>query len=93
MLAETYGVGPFQTGGGGGGGGGAGSAAITHVFEGASYIVPGPHSAALLTAGAMTATPASAARALGMTAAIRLIFPMATGLLPSPPTRVRFQLY
>jgi hypothetical protein len=42
MLAETYGVGPFQAGGGGGGGGGSGggSSAATHVFDGGSYTVP-----------------------------------------------------
>jgi hypothetical protein len=44
MLAETYGVGPFQAGGGGAGGGGGrsggGSSAATHVFDGGSYTVP-----------------------------------------------------
>lgn len=49
---EKPGVGsPFHGGGGGGGGGGAGggaggSGATTQVFDGASYTVPTPHSAA-----------------------------------------------
>ena len=51
MPIETFGLGPFQTGGGGGGGGGGDCSAATHVLDGASYAVPWPHSAALLTAG------------------------------------------
>jgi hypothetical protein len=43
MPTEKYGVrSPFHAGGGGGGGG-----AATQLFEGASYTVPQPHSAAL----------------------------------------------
>lgn len=45
MPTEKYGVrSPFHAGGGGGGGGGSGAG--TQLFEGASYTVPTPHSAA-----------------------------------------------
>ena len=61
-------------GGGAGAGGGpasqpAGAGAATHMFDGASYTVPGPHSAALPTAGATTAAPAKATAAAGAVAA------------------------
>jgi hypothetical protein len=47
---EKPGVGsPFH--GGGGAGGGGGGSAPTQVLVGPSYTVPGPHSAAPLTAG------------------------------------------
>jgi hypothetical protein len=73
MLAETHGVRPFQGGGGGGGGGaggggcsaatgvGGGCCAATQVLDGASYTVPWPHSAALLTPDDTNVTNASGA--------------------------------
>lgn len=74
MLAETYGVGPFQAGGGGGaGGGGAGSArgagcsAATQLSDGGSYRVPWPHSVALLIPGDTSVTNASGASATAVT--------------------------
>lgn len=80
---EKYGViSPFHAGGGGGGGaGGGGSAAGTHVFDTASYIVPGPHSAAALIPGDATVT-----NAIGMKVAAKMTAKRQT----MPRTRILF---
>jgi hypothetical protein len=80
---ENPGVGsPFHGGGGGGGGGGAG--APTHELDGASYTVPGPHSAAPLTPGVATVTNNSGANEAAAATARCLIF--IAGLLLLLPT-------
>src|SRR6478672_8168275 len=102
MLAETHGVGPFQ--GGGGGGGGGGCCAATQVLDGASYTVPWPHSAALLTPGdtnVANASGASVTATIVLKRRIRTIiacFPL--GSFPDPaigtivwPTRNRFSVF
>lgn len=71
---------PFHAGGGGGGSGGGGSGAATHVFDGASYTVPKPHSVALLTAGAITASDASGTIVVASITAHRWIFLIAGSL-------------
>lgn len=84
MLAETHGVGPFQAGGGGGGGGGSGGggccsaatgggccAATMQVLDAASYTVPTPHSAALLTPGDANVTNASGATVTAATVVVK----------------------
>ena len=112
MLAETHGVGPFQGGGGGGGGGGCSAAtavgggccAATQVLDGASYTVPWPHSAALLTPGDTNVTNASGASVTATIVVKRRIrtiiacFPL--GSFPDPaigtivwPTRNRFSVF
>jgi hypothetical protein len=114
MLAETHGVGPFQGGGGDGGGGGGCSAATgvgggcraaTQVLDGASYTVPWPHSAALLTPGDTNVTNASGASETATIIVKRRIrtiiiacFP--SGSFPDPanarilrPTRNRFSVF
>ena len=118
MLAETHGVGPFQGGGGGGGGGGGvgggcsaatgvggGCCAATQVLDGASYTVPWPHSAALLTPGDTNVTNASGASVTAIIVVKRRIrtiiiacFP--SGSFPDPaigiilrPTRNRFSVF
>ena len=92
----TGGIPGGSTDGGGGGpgaGGGASKAAdagaTTHMFVGASYTVPGPHSAACPTAGAIIDGPASAASAAGTTNAARRTVAIIAGLLRcSDPIRV-----
>jgi hypothetical protein len=108
MLAETHGVGPFQGGGGGGGGGGGvggGCWAATQVLDGASYTVPWPHSAALLTPGDTNVTNASGASVTAIIVVKRRIrtiiiacFP--SGSFPDPaigiilrPTRNQFSVF
>ena len=118
MLAETHGVGPFQGGGGGGGGGsgggggcsaatgvGGGCCAATQVLDGASYTVPWPHSAALLTPGDTNVTNASGANVTAIIVVKRRIrtiiiacFP--SGSFPDPaigiilrPTRNQFSVF
>ena len=63
MPTEKYGVGsPFHAGGGGGG-----SGAATQLFEGMSYTVPAPHSAALALPGDTSIRDASGARTAATT--------------------------
>jgi len=63
MPTEKYGVGsPFHAGAGGGGGGGGGSGAATQLFEGPSYTVPQPHSAAAALPGITNINDASGTR-------------------------------
>ena len=82
MPTQTFGRGPFQAGGGGGGGAGGGRAcgggacaAATHMLDGASYWVPSPHWAALLTAGHIEEAITASAKAAGTMSAKRFAIP------------------